>query len=114
MTDASTLNVDGALGLQLVENMEKMTWDRIGSMALENVAQNAAHLSRGKSIAMLRDQPLGENDSAVVIAAGPSVKKQDPLAQLIETGYKGAIIATESAMSYCLRKGVVPDLVVTA
>ncbi len=50
-----------------------------------------------------------------MIAAGPSIHRHDPIAAIKNSGYRGAIaiVATESAMVYCLRNGVVPDLVVT-
>lgn len=103
----------GALGLQIVSRMESITWDRHGEMALNNAQRNVALLDRGQSLAALRDRPLGEGDSAIIIAAGPSIKRHDPLKLIKETGYKGCIIATESALSYCLRNGVVPHLTVT-
>ncbi len=104
---------DGELGLKLVSIMNELTWERHGPMGVENAGRNQARLDRGRSIAALRDAPLGEGDSAIVIAAGPSIKRQDPLAMIRETGYRGAIIVTESALMYCLRNGIVPHLVVT-
>lgn len=114
MADDSVISDgSGALGRRLVANMERMTADRIGSAALDNARANLAYRDRGRSLKALRDETVGEGDSAVVIAAGPSIKRKDPIAAIKGKGYKGAVIATESAMMYCLRNGVVPDLVVT-
>ena len=61
----------------------------------------------------MRKETVGEGDSAVVVAAGPSVKRLDPVSVLKRHAYKGAVIATESSLSYCLRNGIVPDLTIT-
>jgi hypothetical protein len=103
----------GELGQKLVADMERITFDRIGHTGLANAERNQAVFSKGKSLAALRDEPIGEGESCIVIAAGPSIKRQDPIKAIKASGYRGAIIATESAVSYCLRNGVVPDLTVT-
>ena len=103
----------GELGLKFVAEMDRYTFDKIGLMGLANAAQNLSLLDRGQSIAALRDASIGQGDSAVVIAAGPSIARRHPLAAIKAAKYRGALIATESAMYYCLRNGVVPDLVVT-
>jgi hypothetical protein len=103
----------GELALKLVAEMEGLTLDRIGPVGLENVKRNQAVLNRGRSLAVLRDQKIGEGCSCIVIAAGPSIKRRDPIQAIKASGYRGAIIATESAISYCLRNGVVPDLALT-
>lgn len=103
----------GAILRQLVQRMDQITWDRHGEMALANARRNLAVLDRGQSLAALRGRPMGEGDSAIIIAAGPSVRRNDPIRLIKESGYKGTIIATESALSYCLRNDVVPHLTVT-
>lgn len=103
----------GELGRKLVANMERMTRDRIGGAAMENARRNQAVLDKGRSLRALRDETVGEGDSAIVIAAGPSIKRKDPIKAIKESGYKGAVVTTESALLYCLRNGVVPDLCVT-
>lgn len=113
MRDTLISEKAGELGWKLVADMERMTWGRSGRDALANVERNQPLLSQGKSLAALRGAPLGQGDHAIVVAAGPSVKKRDPLKRIKASGYRGAIIATDSALYYCLRNGVVPDLVVT-
>ncbi|MBI2236382.1 MAG: DUF115 domain-containing protein [Magnetospirillum sp.] len=103
----------GELARELVNQMERITWDRYGEVALSNARENLAVADYGTSLAELRDKPLGEGDSAIVIAAGPSIRFHDPIRHIKETGYKGTIIATDSALYYCLRNGIVPHLVVT-
>lgn len=103
----------GELGWKLVADMERMTWGRSGRDALANVERNHPLLTRGRSLTALRADPPGEGGDAIVIAAGPSIKRHDPIARIKRSGFRGAIIATDSALFYCLRNGVVPDLVVT-
>ncbi len=93
--------------------MDQLTLDRIGGPALENARANAAEAWAGASILALRDTDLVDGDSALVIAAGPSLHRQDTARQIRESGFEGTLIATESAMSWCLRNGIVPHLVVT-
>lgn len=111
MTDIT--ETDGALGRKLVADMERLTLDRNGEKILANITRNMAHLDRGRSLAKLRTQALGDGGSAIVIAAGPSMRRLDPLGEIKKLGYSGCLLATESAMAYCLQNDVVPDLVVS-
>ncbi len=103
----------GYLALELVADMGKITLNRIGEVGIANARSNLAMLDRGKSLRALRDIQIGEGDQAMIIAAGPSIHRGNAGEQLLTSGFNGAIIATDSAMRYCLRQGIVPDLVVT-
>ncbi len=114
MTAKTTMDeTEGELGRKLVAKMAELTWDRHGPMGVANAKRNLAFKDRGRSLAQLRKEKIGQGNSAIVIAAGPSLKRQDPARQILESGYKGAIVTTESALLYCLRQGLVPDLTVT-
>lgn len=103
----------GDLLKALMPRMEEMTWDRIGGIGLENAELNREYFKEGHSLATLHERGLGGGDSAVVIAAGPSIKTRDPGRALLEAGYKGTVLITESAIRYCLSNGLIPDLIVT-
>lgn len=103
----------GELGLILVENMQEITLNRIGDSGLRNAHNNLKYLDRGLSLKELRNTPLGQGDQAVIIAAGPSLHKTNVADKLKSSGYKGAIVVADSAVLYCLRNGIIPDLVVT-
>lgn len=103
----------GKLGMRLVGDMERITLDRIGKTGLENAKRNLRHIDQGKSLKSLRDIHPGQGDKAIVIAAGPSLHRTDVAAKLMKYRFKGAVITTDSAMRYCLRHGIIPDLVVT-
>lgn len=86
---------------------------RHGDLALQNASRNHDFLDRGQSLSALRKMQIGHGDCAIVIAAGPSIKRQNPIDIIKDHQYKGCIIATESALLYCLRNAVVPDLTIT-
>ena len=109
----STSDTRGMLGQQLVENMAELTGARINGLGLSNATYNQQLLHHGNSIKRLRHADLGRPNRALIIAAGPSIKRQEPAAEIKRSGFDGAVIATDSAMLYCLRNGIVPDLVVT-
>ena len=102
-----------SIGMQLVGQMADITRDRIQALALDNAKKNLSMIQNGKSLRALRSETAGIGDKAVIIAAGPSLKRKQVAEQIIASNYQGAIIATESSMLYCLRKSIIPDLVVT-
>ena len=108
-----TLNYSGELGLKFVAVMEQITMDRIGDIGIANARDNVQYLNRGKNLKALREESLGEGNCALIIAAGPSLKRHNVAPQLKKSGYDGAIIATDSALRYCLHHKIVPDLIVT-
>lgn len=101
----------GGLGRKIVADLGRITLDRVGEAVIANAKRNLQFLDRGRSIAALRNAPLGEGESAVVVGAGPSIKRRDPAKEL--KGYRGAIVCTDSAIFYLLRNGIVPSLVAT-
>lgn len=107
------LREDGALVRSLISDMEQMTWNRIGEHAIENARRNSEFASSGQSLSALRKSSMRQSENAVVIAAGPSVRRQNPARLLRECGYKETVISTDSGIAHCLRNGIVPDLVVS-
>jgi hypothetical protein len=108
-----TNDTAGKLGLELVRGMGEITLARIGEAGLANARRNHDLLHHGKSLKLLRRQGIGKTDQALVIAAGPSIKRQNVAEQLLKHRFDGAVIATDSAILLCLSNGIVPDLVVT-
>ena len=100
------------LAKQLIKRMPRLTTLRSAEATLANVRQNLPHVRL--TIADLAAQAQGREDtSALVIGAGPSLHRKNPVAQILETGYDGEIIAADGALGYCLRNGLVPDYLVT-
>jgi len=105
--------LSGSLGNKLVDNMQQMTLDRIGDLGLENADKNLKKIQSGKSIKDLRNTDIAKIDKSVIIAAGPSIKRNNPVGVLKSSEYAGNIVATDSALYYCLKNGITPDLIVT-
>jgi hypothetical protein len=104
---------DSSLARAIAARMGDFTLARNGDLAFENARYNKDDATAGLSILSLRDSDLARGDSAIVVAAGPSLHRQDTARQIKESDFGGTIIATESAMAWCLRNDVVPHLVVT-
>ncbi|SVC90237.1 uncharacterized protein METZ01_LOCUS343091, partial [marine metagenome] len=68
----------GSLVQNLVSQMNEITLNRIGEMNLENARVNQAFIDRGKSLAELRNQQIGQGESAIIMASGPSNKQHNP------------------------------------
>lgn len=108
-----TLPQQGELGLRLVEEMPSLTSYRTASLALNNARANQSLLRHGQSLRELLSAFDAPTDNAIVVAAGPSLRRNNVAAALNETKYQGVVIATDSALRYCLVHGIVPSLVVT-
>ena len=92
--------------------MPKLTVLRSSAKALENARLNLPYGSR--TILDLADRLTPKSpSSAIVIAAGPSLHRKNPVRTILESGYQGEVIAVDGALAYCLRNGLVPDYVVT-
>jgi hypothetical protein len=103
----------GEVLLKLVPDMDTMTSDRTLAMGLENAQRNNDLITAGKSIRDLRTLPMSSDDRALVLAAGPSIRRDDPT-DIIAANRSGAtLVAADSALSLCLKSGILPDLVVS-
>ncbi len=78
------------------------------------VAHALANLPNIKHTVRDLPPPTGEKArSGIVISAGPSIHKRQSVERIRDSGYKGAIIAVDASYVACLRKGVIPDYLVT-
>jgi len=113
LENRSDSKTGGQLGMQLVANMSEITKARIQDSGIKNAHDNLRLLDQGQSLKALRDVSIADGDNALVVSAGPSIRRTNVAEKLLASSFKGAVIATESSMLYCLRHGIVPDLVVT-
>lgn len=104
---------EGALGRRIAASMESLTREKVIAEGFENACANAPYISQGLSIAALCQTELAQGLDALIVAAGPSIHRHDTARMIRESGFKGIIIATDSAIGWCLRHGIVPDLAVT-
>jgi hypothetical protein len=103
----------GDLGRRIAAQLGEVTLHKVRDAGFANARANGARIAAGRSVLALRDSPLVQGNAALVIAAGPSLHRTNVAAQLAASGFDGIVVATESAMAYCLRHGIVPDLIVT-
>lgn len=105
---------DGSIGWSIAKQLEAITLEKIADIGIAHANANEAWIKKGKSITALRETSLMDGTDALVIASGPSVHRQKETAKMIrDSRFKGIIVAADSAMSWCLRNDIVPDLVVT-
>lgn len=100
------------LAKDLISRMPELTVLRSAGKALENAQRNAPEI-RLTIAALAAEAGTQGRDSAIVIAAGPSLHRQNPAARILASGFDGDLIATDGALGYCLRNGLVPHYVVT-
>lgn len=102
----------GTLGRQIAASLESITLHKVREVGFRNAEANAAAIRRGKNILALQ-QVLSNGDDALVIAAGPSLHRQNPAQLIQEHRSRATLVVAESSMSWCFRNGIRPDLVVT-
>jgi hypothetical protein len=103
----------GALGRVIAATLEEVTLSKVRDVGLANARMNAERIRTGEDILALQRTRLMEGDTALVMGAGPSLHRTNVAGRLKASGFQGPIVATESAMAYCFRNGLVPDLIVT-
>ena len=99
------------LGRRIASHLAAATAERITAGGRENEKQNRPYVAH--SVLELAALQLGESDRAVVVASGPSLRRRESVKRLARLGFRGTIIAVDSALGACLREGIVPHVVVT-
>ncbi len=112
-SEASSPAKPGLLGRAIASHMSRLTLEKVSTLGMRNAELNKPRIASGKSVLALRHGRLMEGDTALAMAAGPSLHRRDVGRQLKAAAFKGTLITTESALAYCLRHEIVPDLVVT-
>jgi hypothetical protein len=99
------------LGRKIARELEAATFEHVASIGLENAERNRPQIVR--SVLELRDAQLGTGDTAIVVGAGPSLRRRRSLERLRVSNFAGTIVAADGALGACLRAGVVPHVVVS-
>jgi hypothetical protein len=99
------------LGRKIARELEAATFEHVASIGLENAERNRPQIVR--SVLELRDAQLGTGDTAIVVGAGPSLRRRRSLERLRVSNFAGAIVAADGALGACLRAGVMPHVVVS-
>lgn len=96
---------------ELSDSITEETLEQFGQLWMENIAQNMGVILSSKSVKELQKHT---NRSAIVIAAGPSLKKKNHLEMLRKSDFKGIIIAVDRMLITLLKEGIIPDYVINA
>lgn len=91
------------------ELIAEITYRKTVDIGLQHARENLAYLRT--TIGDLDPDPA--RPSAIVIAAGPSLHRRNTAARIRGARYAGTVVATDGALGYCLRHGLVPDYVVS-
>lgn len=104
----------GSVPAQMAELVEQITAigaRRHSQAIIAHAKANLANIGR-----TIRDLPAPNGDkgaSAIVISAGPSVRRRDSIGRILAAKFRGTIIAVDGSYVACLRQGLIPDYVVT-
>lgn len=99
------------LARSIANRLAGATSERITAAGVANAEINAPRIAR--SVVELSATPLGAGSTAIVVGAGPSLRRRQSLERLARSGFRGAVIASDGALGACLRSGVVPHVVVS-
>lgn len=101
------------LANELVSKMAELSYIKNAEVALHHAELNKPHIKH--SVLELFESSGNQNtsDSAIVIGAGPSLRRENSIGQILDSGYQGITICADGALSQCLWNGLVPDYVVT-
>jgi len=96
---------------RLVDDVTVVSQEIHRDVLVAHAESNKAHI--GSTIRDLPSLEGAKAQSGFVISAGPSVHRQQSILALKEHGYPGTVIAVDGAYIACLKKGLIPDYVIT-
>jgi hypothetical protein len=96
----------------LHKNFATVTFNKIVPEIKKNVLYNLKYLSKGKSIKELK-KSKGSFKNAIVVGAGPSLRRNNQIKVLKKYAKKFIIISCDGSLFYLLSNKIIPDLVVT-
>lgn len=87
------------------------TEEYFGKWAVENILYNISFLNNAMTLNDLVEARNWEEDTAIIVAAGPSLDKN--IRELKKAVGKAVIIATDTAIRYLVKENIRPDFIVT-
>ena len=96
---------------ELVDRISGIGLDLHREALLRNARRNAPAARR--TVKQLPVLDPKKSRSAIVLSAGPSIRRKKQIDRLLASGYEGSIIAADGAYAACLRAGLIPDFVVS-
>ncbi len=95
----------------LVDRIAGIGLDLHRETLLRHARENAPLAA--KTIKQLPAPDPVKSRAVIVLSAGPSVRRTRAIERLLESGYKGTVVAVDGSYAACLRAGLIPDYVVT-
>ena len=106
-----TTRSPGILPREIIERVAANTQKWRAPEGLANARRNLPHITQ--TIAQLRDSVGQPVERALVIAAGPSLRRQGMVARIKALPHRPLLVCCDGAMAACLREELVPDIVVS-
>ena len=100
------------LASDLIDRMPNLTAIKSTDLALKNTRVNLPFIEQSIGDLSLNSRE-GNTHTALVIGAGPSLHRNNPVSLILDHGFDGTVVCADGALPYCLRNGLVPDYVVT-
>lgn len=100
-----------SLGLELAEQVARLTLQKTAAIGLEHARANLPHIRQ--SIADLNGPHVSDKKAAIVVSAGPSLYRTRTIERIKGAEFPGIIVATDGALGHCLRVGLLPHFVVS-
>jgi hypothetical protein len=96
---------------EIEQIMEKVHYAKLFDNWVQNFALNLNNIWNEPSARELSSiqNKSNEPSSAIIIGKGPSLKKENHLKLLAESGYTGTIICCDGILIDCLKAGVTPE-----
>lgn len=96
---------------ELAGEITSIGLDWHAEVILENSKWNKQFIS--KTIKDVPRPAAEKGASAIIISAGPSLYKNNILARIMDSGYRGTIIAIDGSYVRCIKANLEPDYVLT-
>ncbi len=90
----------------------EQTLKKTAEVGWENAQKNLPYIKK-----TIRDLKIAASNkvsnSSIIVSAGPSLHRRHQASAILNSKFRGKIIAVDGALGYCLRNGLVPEYVVT-
>jgi len=98
------------LNKKQLDRITRCTLDKCRDIGLRHARENVPFIR--ETILDLK-RKISRADSAIVISAGPSLRRKDPARLILREKLSQTIVCADGALYYCLRNGLIPDYVVS-
>jgi hypothetical protein len=101
------------LGERIVSVIGEATLLKTTKVGLQNAERNRPFFGKTIEDLMVGDDQEDANGAALVIVGGPSLHRKDPVPRILASGFKGKVVVADGSLGYSLRKGLVPDYLIS-